>query len=197
MSASAGLPRKSRKRLSNSLRFRVFTRDGFRCMYCGASPPDTVLEVDHVLPVTKGGDNELSNLKTACRECNRGKYSHVMHGSEDVQREIARLEEAPPPPREVVKTIESLSPQELQDVEYIANSYASLYGEKLPEIFNPIVARFLKDFPLEELAVMFSRACEKKPENPGAVVFEYCMECTDIIRARNGLPPIDIKRGEL
>ena len=62
-----------RKNLSKSVRFEVFKRDNFKCQYCGKSAPDVVLEVDHIIPVSKGGDNDISNLITACFDCNRGK----------------------------------------------------------------------------------------------------------------------------
>jgi Fe-S oxidoreductase len=62
-----------RKPISKRTRFEVFKRDGFSCKYCGQSPPDTVLEVDHVIPVSGGGSNHADNLVTACVACNRGK----------------------------------------------------------------------------------------------------------------------------
>lgn len=62
--------------ISKPLRFEVFRRDSFTCQYCGAKPPDTVLEVDHVHPRSLGGPDALSNLKTACWNCNRGK-AHI------------------------------------------------------------------------------------------------------------------------
>ena len=43
------------------------------CQYCGQSAPDVVLEVDHIVPVAEGGDNDIMNLITSCRDCNRGK----------------------------------------------------------------------------------------------------------------------------
>lgn len=65
--------RKARKALSRKARFEVFKRDGFVCQYCGSHPPDVVLEVDHVIPVSDGGDDEMDNLVTSCFNCNRGK----------------------------------------------------------------------------------------------------------------------------
>jgi hypothetical protein len=62
-----------RKSLPKKTRFEVFKRDGFKCMYCGACPPGTLLEVDHVLAVAAGGGNDMDNLVTACEGCNRGK----------------------------------------------------------------------------------------------------------------------------
>jgi len=62
-----------RKSLSKKIRFDVFKRDGFKCMYCGAHPPAVVLEADHIKPVALGGKNRMDNLITACFACNRGK----------------------------------------------------------------------------------------------------------------------------
>lgn len=41
------LKRKS-EALGKKTRFEVFKRDGFKCMYCGAHPPEAILEVDHL-----------------------------------------------------------------------------------------------------------------------------------------------------
>ena len=57
-------------------RWAVLKRDNYRCAKCGASPSSdhTVeLEIDHVIPVVKGGRNSLENLQTLCRRCNQGK----------------------------------------------------------------------------------------------------------------------------
>lgn len=59
--------------ISNSLRFRVLTRDNFTCRYCGRKAPDVVLEVDHVVPVSAGGRDTEDNLVAACFDCNRAK----------------------------------------------------------------------------------------------------------------------------
>jgi len=48
-------------------------RDRFMCTYCGASGNDTELEIDHIIPVSKGGSNHISNLTTACKSCNMKK----------------------------------------------------------------------------------------------------------------------------
>ena len=53
------------------IRELVFKRDNYTCQYCGKVGGK--LEADHVMPFSKGGSNELSNLVTACRKCNRQK----------------------------------------------------------------------------------------------------------------------------
>lgn len=65
-----------RRTISLKTRWRVFARDGHRCVCCGADPkvdPSVRLEIDHIVPVSKGGTNEESNLRTLCRACNAGK----------------------------------------------------------------------------------------------------------------------------
>jgi hypothetical protein len=60
---------------SARLRFAALERSGFACVYCGRKPPEVELHVDHVIPVAKGGSNELHNLVAACRDCNLGKHA--------------------------------------------------------------------------------------------------------------------------
>jgi len=52
------------------LRFKVLERDGCKCVYCGA---ERYLEIDHIIPLSKGGKTNLNNLQTLCMKCNKGK----------------------------------------------------------------------------------------------------------------------------
>lgn len=61
--------------VSARLRFEILRRDGFRCHYCGATPGERELHVDHVIPEALGGTDEPGNLVTACVPCNLGKAS--------------------------------------------------------------------------------------------------------------------------
>ena len=63
----------ARKALSKKIRFEVFKRDSFTCQYCGRAAPDVLLEVDHIKPVSKDGEDDITNLITSCFDCNRGK----------------------------------------------------------------------------------------------------------------------------
>jgi len=65
------------------LRLGVMQRDRFRCVLCGDNPaanPGCVLQVDHVLPFSRGGRTEASNLRTLCRTCNLGRGNRVEAG---------------------------------------------------------------------------------------------------------------------
>lgn len=58
------------------LRFLVMQRDNFKCCLCGASPakdPSVELNIDHIVPYSKGGETVLENLQTLCSRCNLGK----------------------------------------------------------------------------------------------------------------------------
>jgi 5-methylcytosine-specific restriction endonuclease McrA len=48
----------------------VFSRDGFQCQYCGVRVTMTSGTRDHVQPLSRGGPDVLSNVVTACRDCN-------------------------------------------------------------------------------------------------------------------------------
>lgn len=58
-----------RTQLSSAMRSYVEIRDNNRCVYCG----ETATEIDHVLPVSKGGRNFRGNLVACCNRCNTEK----------------------------------------------------------------------------------------------------------------------------
>lgn len=62
-----------RKPIPKKMRFLVFQRDNHTCQYCGAKAPRVELQLDHVVPVSAGGENTFENLKTSCWDCNIGK----------------------------------------------------------------------------------------------------------------------------
>lgn len=62
--------RKSSGYVSGTLRYEVLKSAMFRCDLCGVSADDRALEVDHILPRSKGGSDEISNLQALCYSCN-------------------------------------------------------------------------------------------------------------------------------
>ena len=79
----AGLERPSwedryaNRRVPDSIRATVLVRDGGRCRRCRRS---INLEVDHIVPLSKGGGTEESNLQVLCRRCNRIKARKLVPG---------------------------------------------------------------------------------------------------------------------
>jgi hypothetical protein len=70
-----------RKPIPDKVRWEVFARDNFTCQYCGRKAPEVALVIDHKVSVKDGGDNETTNLTTACKVCNGGKGARS-HGVE-------------------------------------------------------------------------------------------------------------------
>lgn len=66
--------KRKRTRIPRGMRHEVFKRDDYKCVECGASKDDgATLHVDHKVPVSKGGTDELDNLQTLCSDCNLNK----------------------------------------------------------------------------------------------------------------------------
>ena len=82
-----------RKPIPKKVRFEVFKRDSFRCQYCGNAAPDVLLEIDHIKPVKEGGTNDIINLLTACRDCNRGKGARLIDDNSVIEKQRRQLEE--------------------------------------------------------------------------------------------------------
>jgi hypothetical protein len=73
------------------VRFEIFKRDGFRCVYCGALAADVRLVLDHQIPIARGGLDVPENLVTACEECNAGKSDTLLtETAPDSPREAER-----------------------------------------------------------------------------------------------------------
>lgn len=51
-------------------RRHVYMRDEYSCQYCGTRPGVKELNLDHVLPRSRGGRSTWENLVTSCRQCN-------------------------------------------------------------------------------------------------------------------------------
>ena len=87
--------REGRQSIPRELRHKVFARDGYRCRECGKGRDETSLEIDHIIPVSKGGTNHIDNLQTLCKECNRAKYTDEWVGGisteEILKKELTHL----------------------------------------------------------------------------------------------------------
>jgi hypothetical protein len=73
-------PSQGPRTINLALRFKILTRDHFRCQSCGRSPathPQLHLEVDHITPWSRGGHTHPDNLQTLCNHCNRGKSDSI------------------------------------------------------------------------------------------------------------------------
>lgn len=64
------LCRVERGKVTNKMRFSIYERDRHRCCKCGVSDRYAQLEIDHILPIAKGGKTTYDNLQTLCHKCN-------------------------------------------------------------------------------------------------------------------------------
>ncbi len=68
------VPRRFRRQVTNTF---LFARDSYCCQYCGRHRRDLrareFLTRDHVIPVSRGGENDWGNVVTACSPCNNRK----------------------------------------------------------------------------------------------------------------------------
>ena len=72
------VPRRFRRQVTNTF---LFARDGYRCQYChrpqGELRHRECLTRDHLIPLSRGGTNEWTNVVTACSPCNTRKANHL------------------------------------------------------------------------------------------------------------------------
>ena len=59
--------------VSGSTRYNVLKRAKYRCELCGVHETQVALHVDHIIPRSKGGPDDLSNFQTLCQTCNTNK----------------------------------------------------------------------------------------------------------------------------
>ena len=84
--------------MSPQLRTEILERNGFTCQLCGAGPGDpdpsdpnrkVTLHIDHIIPISQGGENERDNLRVLCSACNQGR-SNIQAPTETARNILAR-----------------------------------------------------------------------------------------------------------
>lgn len=63
-----------RKKISLDLRREVYASNNWACAYCGSNQD---LEIDHIVPLSRGGTEDRSNLQTLCASCNKKKGTKI------------------------------------------------------------------------------------------------------------------------
>ena len=66
-----------RGKVTNKMRFSIYNRDNYRCRICGKNCRySNDLEIDHIVPIARGGKSVYNNLQSLCRRCNKLKGSN-------------------------------------------------------------------------------------------------------------------------
>ena len=144
-----------RKNISKAVRFEVFKRDSFTCQYCGAKSPEVLLHVDHIQPVSGGGNNDILNLITACVSCNLGKSARALDDKTVLAKKRTQLEEL----QERAEQLEMIMRWQkgLLELERNALEEAAEYWESLVEPFaltqqgKSDLSKLLHKYPLSDV----------------------------------------------
>lgn len=173
--------------ISKKIRFEIFKRDSFTCSYCGSKPPSVTLEVDHVIPVFRGGTNEIDNLITSCFDCNRGKGKNELTSlPETTIDKINRLKEQEEQYKEFKKLINNIKNRKAKEIQLVDNVYSDnfkYYG--LSENFKKrTLSMFLDKLGIDDVIDSMEIACETI-EYPSDAIRYFCGICWTKIK-KNG-----------
>ncbi len=133
-----------RKPISKRVRFEVFKRDAFTCQYCGKSAPDVILHLDHIKPVSKGGNNGILNLVTSCQSCNAGKSDVELSDDSAVkkqQKQLIDMAERHEQIKLMVEWRESIHGAEDMLVDSVSDLIANLLVDKHPSDHGRMLIR--------------------------------------------------------
>jgi len=167
-----------RKALTKKIRFEVFKRDHFTCQYCGNVPPTVILEVDHINPVSNGGDNNIDNLATSCFDCNRGKTNIPLESIPDtLEKKRLALEEKETQIREYNKILKRMKSRETRSINEVHGVFKDHFsGYTLKKEFKESVRTFIRKLPKDEVVISMRIACTRidKPENAALYFCGIC-----------------------
>lgn len=173
-----------RKPVTKRMRFQVFKRDGFKCQYCGRTPPTVVLEVDHIHPVAKGGKNQSDNLLTACFDCNRGKGAELLSSvpASLIDRATVLREK-----QDQVKAYSKLLREIDQHLEDLVDRLGTVLARHFKDkafsgtFRDSIKANFASVLPEDRLFFAMTKACVKCASADAACRY-FCGICWNMIR---------------
>ena len=174
-----------RTAVSKKVRFEIFKRDDFTCAYCGSKPPKTVLEVDHILPVSKGGTNALENLITSCFECNRGKSNISLQSIPTSLEDKAIIAAAKSEQyKAYLKHVKQIEKFNLQLVDMVEAAYNDFYPDYyLTPKFRNDIKMFIDKLGVTAVCEAMRISCSKFDEDQSLKYF--CGICWNKIRQAN------------
>lgn len=144
-----------RKAIGKKKRFEVFKRDSFTCQYCGKSAPGVVLELDHIKPVSKGGNNGYLNLVTSCFDCNRGKRDNELSDDSVMvkqQKQLSDLNEKRQQMKMMIEWKKELTSLKNEQIEVLNDMFREATGYHFTESYkNGDVTKFIKVYGFPEV----------------------------------------------
>lgn len=175
-----------RAAISKKKRFDIFKRDGFKCQYCGAHPPDVALHVDHIHPVAEGGTNEIENLVTSCEPCNLGKGARLLSVTPKSlamqAKEVAEREEQLRGYQEILEARRDRIEDELWRVAEVIEPGSSKSGMKLDWLSS--IKKFNAELGLHDVLDAAEIARSYYPYGGKRAFLYFCGICWNRIRAK-------------
>ena len=172
-----------RKPIQKNTRFNVFKRDGFCCQYCGSKPPTVVLEIDHVIPVSRGGGNHIDNLITACFDCNRGKSDSLLSAiPQSLEERQALIAEKLAQVKAYDRLLKTVRRKEDQSIDAIQDIFKSEFGGYVfTAKFRESVRLFLTKLPIDTVEKAMVLACNRIDSHDAAIKY-FCGICWKTIK---------------
>lgn len=180
--------------MSKKIRFEIFRRDNFTCQYCGRRTPEVVLELDHIIPKSKGGKDEMQNYITACFDCNRGKGARVLSTPvfrDDLKNDVENLKEKNKQLKEYYRLIAEIEEYEAINVQEILRYFTQQIGGKwsINERSHVTIKYFLRKLSISEIKYAIDRTLLKfhdtdlDEEGHAYGFFKYfCAICHNMIK---------------
>lgn len=169
-------------RITKKIRFEVFKRDEFTCTYCGQKPPAVVLEVDHVIPVARGGQDAIENLTTSCFDCNRGKSDRALGAvPESIKDRADLLKEREEQEREFAKLLRSRRRRVDESINEIQRILLGDTDLVFTDRFRLSVKHFLEKLSIDRVTFAAERAYQKV-RAPDPRLKYFCGICWKLIK---------------
>lgn len=114
--------------------------------------PDVILEVDHVNPVKNGGDGDILNLVTSCKDCNRGKGAKKLSENQEVKAQQEQLKELNTKREQMqmmLKWRDELKRFDNEQIDAVNSIIQAVSGRALSEHGRGVVKKVIKSFGLE------------------------------------------------
>jgi hypothetical protein len=170
---------------SNRIRFEVFKRDTFICQYCGRTPPEVVLEIDHVIPKSADGPDSIDNYVTACFECNRGKGKYTLQSlSPSLQERFSLMKERQAQLKAYNRFLERQEVAQSQAITAIISTFETSFPQStVTDIFrDATIRRFVALLPVAKVKEAMTLACSTKHNNEGDALRYFCGICWNWIK---------------
>lgn len=148
------------KTVTPKTRFAVFERDRFTCQYCGKSAPDIELQIDHVVPVSKGGSNAAKNLVTSCQKCNAGKGAEPIDNTPTVCAEQEQVGVVDDTKAAKMAQLHKETNLRSGEVDAICDYFGSYWGCEVTDSGKASVRKLLKSFGFDLTMQSTVTACD-------------------------------------